>query len=131
MDVSPRATRANWAFCGFTALLPQSRKSRIGSLPLTGKAAIRQMFGPEFADALDGVMPGKWAGPVKSAFGLHIVFVSEHQPSRNPAFGEVRDAVAREWANEKRAAIDEARFSTLLRRYEVVIEDTSQLKANR
>jgi hypothetical protein len=100
-------------------------------LPLTGKAAIRQMFGPEFADALDEVMPGKWAGPFKSAFGLHIVFVSERQPGRNPALGEVRDAVAREWANEKRAFIDEERFRTLLRRYEVVIENVSKPKANR
>jgi PPIC-type PPIASE domain len=100
-------------------------------LPLTGKAAIGQIFGPEFADALDLVMPGKWAGPIKSAFGVHIVLVSERQPSRNPAVGEVRDAVAREWANEKRIAIDEARISTLLRRYDVIIENPSQPKANR
>lgn len=100
-------------------------------LPLTGKAAIGQMFGPEFANALDQQIPGKWGGPIQSAFGVHIVFVSERRPSRNPALGEVRDAVAREWANEKRAAIDEARFSALLRRYEVVIENTSLPKANR
>lgn len=100
-------------------------------LPLTGKAAIGQMFGPEFANALEQVMPGKWAGPVQSAFGLHIVLVSERRPGRNPAVGEVRDAVAREWTNAKRTAVDEARFSKLLKRYDVVIENASQPKANR
>lgn len=100
-------------------------------LPLTGKAAIGKMFGPEFADAIDQILPGKWAGPLASAYGLHIVLVSERQPSRHPPIGEVRDAVAREWANEKRHAIDEARFSKLLKQYEVIIESTPQPKVAR
>lgn len=100
-------------------------------LPITGKGAIRQMFGPEFADAIVHLAPGKWAGPISSAFGLHLVLVLERRPSRIPAFGEVREAVAREWANEKRTAIDEARFNTLLKRYDVVVESASQPKTNR
>lgn len=100
-------------------------------LPMTDKGAIRQMFGPEFADAIHLQTPGQWAGPIKSAFGLHIVLVLERRPSRLPEFGEVRDAVAREWANEKRIAIDEARFNTLLKRYDVIIESASQPGANR
>lgn len=100
-------------------------------LPMTGNGAISKMFGPEFADAIDQLTPGKWAGPIKSAFGLHIVLVLERRPSRIPALDEVRDAVAREWANEKRAAIDEARFKTFLNRYDVVIERVTQPKADR
>lgn len=99
-------------------------------LPMTGKRALAQMYGPDFADSLEQLAPGKWAGPVKSSFGLHIVFVSEQRPSRTPALEEVTDAVAREWRNEKRFAINEARFNALLKRYDVVVE-TENAKANR
>lgn len=109
---------------GDSTLLPNE-------VPVTEKGVIRQMFGPEFADAIDQLTPGQWNGPVKSAFGLHVVFVSERRASRTPAFGEVRGAVAREWANEKRAAIDEARFNTLLKRYDVIVERASLPGANR
>ncbi len=100
-------------------------------LPITGKASIGQVFGLEFANALDKVTPGRWTGPVKSAFGLHIVRVTEYKAGRIPALGEVRDAVTREWANDKRVAIDEARFNKLLKRYDVNIESVPQPKANR
>ncbi len=63
-------------------------------LPPTGKATVSQIFGPEFADALDKVAPGQWTGPLTSSFGLHIVYVSKREAGRMPALNEVRDAVA-------------------------------------
>jgi hypothetical protein len=43
-------------------------------------------------------------------------------PGRVPPLAEVRGAVAREWANDKRKALADARFAKLLKRYEVTIE---------
>ena len=55
-------------------------------------------------------------------------------PGRIPALSEARDAVAREWANEKRKALADRRFGELLKRYEVMIESEpkgpSQAAAN-
>ena len=53
-------------------------------LPTTGKAAIGRAFGPDFATGLDTLTPGEWAGPVRSAFGLHIVRIFEKQPGVVP-----------------------------------------------
>ncbi len=100
---------------GDATLLPTGLSS-------ASKASISQTFGPEFAEAIAKATPGTWSGPIKSGFGLHIVRVSEMNPGRTPTLAEVRDAVAREWTNDKRKALADARFAKLLKRYEVTIE---------
>ena len=39
-----------------------------------------------------------------------------------PALVEVREAVERDWASEKRRALADRRFSELLKQYDVTIE---------
>ena len=95
-------------------------------LPLTSEASIAQTFGVDFAEAISNTTPGTWSGPIKSGFGLHLIHVSEHSPGRVPALAEVRDAVAREWTNEKRKALEDQRLSELLKRYKVTIEALPQ-----
>ncbi|MFM9847512.1 MAG: peptidyl-prolyl cis-trans isomerase [Hyphomicrobiaceae bacterium] len=104
---------------GDTTLLPSE-------LTLTSKAAISQTFGTQFAEAIVATAPGAWSGPIQSSFGLHLVHVSEIKPGRTPMLQDVRDAVAREWANDKRKALADARFSELLKRYEVTIESGAE-----
>lgn len=94
-------------------------------LPLTGKPAIIQTFGQEFADALDKVAPDQWTGPIMSGYGLHIVLVSKREAARIPALAEVRDAVKREWTNAKRTELEATRFNALLKRYNVTFENLS------
>ena len=103
------------ASVGDATLLPSE-------LPLTSKASISQTFGTNFADEIIRAIPGTWAGPFKSSFGLHIVRVSETKPSRMPALAEVREAVERDWASDKRRALADRRFSELLKQYDVTIE---------
>jgi PPIC-type PPIASE domain len=91
-------------------------------LELTSKASISRVFGAAFAEALDKIAPGQWAGPIESDFGLHLVRIKEYQAGRVPALAEVRAAVEREWANEKRKAIEEQRFAALLTRYRITME---------
>ena len=91
-------------------------------LPLTGKSSIAQTFGPEFADALDKMPVGAWAGPVVSGYGSHLVMVMERKAGRVPALPEVHDAVAREWSNAKRKELEDARLSELLKKYRITIE---------
>ncbi len=109
---------ADAATLGDATLLPYE-------LPLTGKPAISQTFGQEFAEALDKVAPDQWAGPIMSGYGLHVVHVSKREAGRIPALSEVRDAVAREWTNTKRKELEDTRFNELLKRYHVTIENLS------
>ena len=71
---------------------------------------IARQFGDVFAAKL-GVLPsGRWQGPVESAFGVHLVFVSERKEGRMPALTDVRDAVRREWDEARRAGNERSRL---------------------
>jgi hypothetical protein len=50
-------------------------------------------FGDMFRDAVMMLEVGRWEGPVKSEFGLHLVKVIEREESRIPDWTEVRDRI--------------------------------------
>jgi hypothetical protein len=91
--------------------------------PLTSLKTIGHVFGDEFADAINKANVGVWSGPIASGFGLHIVRVSDRREGRVPGLGEVRDAVIREWTNDRRKQLESERLAALLKRYEVTVED--------
>jgi hypothetical protein len=83
---------------------------------------IASQFGERFADEVAAIDPGHWAGPVRSSYGLHLVFVRERREGRMPALEEVRAAVEREALSaQRRRRIDEM-YETMLSRYRVVVE---------
>jgi hypothetical protein len=100
---------------GDASLLP-------AEMPITSLNSIGHMFGSEFADAIGKAKVGAWTGPIASGFGLHVIHVSERQEGRVPALSEVRDAVIREWTNDKRKELENDRLVALLKRYEVTVE---------
>ena len=70
------------------------------------RQAVSNVFGDEFADKVLAVEPGKWSGPIKSGYGMHVVLVTGREASDPPAFETVRDTVLAEWRrdNESRSA---------------------------
>ena len=79
-------------------------------------------FGRDFAGIIDSLPVGEWQGPVESGFGRHLVLVEERVPGRLPQLDEIRAAVAREWANERRVEGNRKFIEGLLERYDVKIE---------
>ena len=67
-------------------------------------------------------MPGRWQGPIRSGYGVHLVLLTERTDARMPALEEVRDAVQREWANARRVEANKQFYQSLLSRYIVTIE---------
>jgi hypothetical protein len=51
---------------------------------------ISKQLGPEFARQMDGLAPGRWTGPVASAYGLHLVWLRERIPPTQPSVHDVR-----------------------------------------
>jgi hypothetical protein len=100
---------------GDSSLLPTE-------MPLTSLKSVGHVFGGEFADAIGKAKAGAWTGPIASGFGLHIVRVSERQEGRVPALSDVRDAIVRDWTNDKRKELENDRLAALLKRYEVTVE---------
>jgi hypothetical protein len=87
---------------------------------------IARQFGQDFAEALVGLEPGGWVGPIRSAFGVHLVRVSQRQPARQPALAEIRDAVLAEWRDQRRREAREQAYQRLRERYQIVMDGATQ-----
>ncbi len=93
-----------------------------GDYDLISEGEIESRLGSRFAAALADIPVGRWAGPVESAYGLHLVLIRERQPGMLPALVEVREEVDREWRAARRKEATEAFYRALRDRYEVSIE---------
>jgi PPIC-type PPIASE domain len=85
-------------------------------------SAVSGMFGSEFAAAVFGLESGAWSGPVKSAYGLHLVFVSETSPAAPRPFEEVREAVLADWWREKEETAGQEYIDRLRAKYGVEVD---------
>lgn len=78
------------------------------------RADVAGAFGDAFAEALFGEAPGRWGGPIDSAYGSHLVRVTAREPGGPPALDDVRERAAREWLEERRAQAVERRVGALV-----------------
>jgi hypothetical protein len=90
---------------------------------LTSAPDITAQFGRDFADALSAAPLNTWTGPIKSAYGYHLVLVTVREPGRTQNLADVRPAVQREWYAEALKAAVDARYDELRRQYVVKIDD--------
>ncbi len=88
----------------------------------TRAGEIAGLFGQGFADALAELEPGRWCGPLESAYGLHLVLVRERSEGRLPALEEVRAEVLREWEAARREELRDAFYARLLERHQVIVQ---------
>ena len=99
------------------------------SLDNTALGEVVRIFGDEFAGALLKAEPGRWVGPIRSAYGLHIVFIDAREGGQLPALADVRPLVERDFMAERRKRALDAMYAQLLARYPVVIEQRSAAAA--
>jgi PPIC-type PPIASE domain len=82
-------------------------------------------FGSEFAATLATLTPSAstWQGPIRSAYGEHVVLLIERAAASDPAFEDVRDNVERDYL-DARSRAERARMLDGLRgRYRVQLRD--------
>jgi len=84
--------------------------------------ALQSTFGDGFAAELSQLPLGRWSGPIASAFGLHLIYLSERAESRLPAFEEVRREIVRDFEYHQTDAAQLRLEEELLGRYEVTVE---------
>ncbi len=99
---------------GDASLLPDAMQQADGP-------EIARVFGDGFAEALSAAPPERWSGPYVSPYGLHLVYVSERRPAREPELGEVRSAVEREWLAERQRETNARFYQALRERYSVEV----------
>jgi hypothetical protein len=91
-------------------------------MPLSTRSDVSRLFGNAFADEVLKLKPGRWAGPIRSAYGLHLVFASEQVEGRLPSFAQIRPLVEREVLSERKSRELNAMYDRLLEQYRVTIE---------
>jgi len=89
---------------------------------LATQSEIARSFGEGFAEDAIKLTPGGWTGTVHSAYGAHLLKVSERVDARMPALAEIRPLVEREYLVQKREKQKDLAYQTLREGYEVTIE---------
>jgi len=87
---------------------------------------IRREFGSAFGDAVVELAPGRWHGPIRSGYGVHLVRVHRHTDAEAPNFEEVRDRVEGDWLYEQNKLVDKTYVDALREKYNVTLDDEVQ-----
>jgi hypothetical protein len=84
---------------------------------------LEKLFGTEFTAEVLSLPEGKWSGPVRSGYGLHVVKIFDRQPGRIPELAEVHDKVKMDLQYEARRAAQEQGYQEIAGKYRVVISN--------
>jgi hypothetical protein len=76
-------------------------------------------LGGEMAGLLENMPVNEWAGPVRSGYGWHLVYIEERQEAKQPAFEDVRSALERDYAYEKEKESQELIYQQLRNGYDI------------
>ena len=85
-------------------------------------AGIAALFGASFSEAVAGLEMGVWAGPLKSAYGVHLVRVTEREEGRPRSFQELRSTLLDDWRRQKASDAAAAYIEKLRHKYGVVVD---------
>ena len=88
----------------------------------TAQDRVARDFGAGFMQQVETAPLGQWSGPIASSFGAHLVRVTARTPAALPELSRIRQIVARDWENERRATSRSDNYHKLRERYTVVIE---------
>ena len=89
---------------------------------LATQSEIARSFGERFAEDAIKLTPGDWTGPVYSAYGGHLLKVSERVEASEPALADIRALVEREYMVQRRKEQKTLAYQQLREGYEVTVE---------
>ncbi len=107
---------------GTPSLLPSA-------LAMTAAPAVDRLFGTGFHAALADLPPGRWQGPIDSAFGRHLVRVTGRDEAMLPPLEEIRERVEAEWRAAQTREMRESFAQALLERYAVTTPEAAEVLA--
>jgi hypothetical protein len=90
---------------------------------------IDSIFGPDFFPLTTAFPVGTWEGPVESAFGSHLVRITDKREGRTPSLAEIRDKVEQDWRSTFAVQLREERLGALMSRYEITRPDPAAVLA--
>jgi hypothetical protein len=104
---------------------PESGDSFPGDVDYAGAtpAQVRRAFGSStLSEEIFRIAPGYWAGPFRSGFGWHLVYVAAHEPAGVATYDEARDAVMRDYLDAERGAHNAEALESVKKHFTIVRE---------
>lgn len=86
---------------------------------------VSNVFGVDFAQKVFSLDLGRWAGPVKSDYGVHLVRLTDLTPATLRPFEVARPEVLKEWRHQREAEAKAAYLSKLREKFGVVIDNSA------
>lgn len=94
---------------------------------LLSQADTERLFGGDgFAARIFAAPRNAWSGPYRSAFGWHVVRVTEDQPAQKRDYATARSQVLNDWKEADRAARNKAAYDEIRARYRVAGADVAR-----
>jgi hypothetical protein len=88
----------------------------------TSRRGLAKIFGDAFASAVATLEPGRWSEPIRSPYGLHLVWVAGRDAADLPALAAVRSRVLRAYRAERRAQYLDRMMAEVRAAYHVRVE---------
>jgi hypothetical protein len=86
-----------------------------------GREQVERLFGhSEFSREVFSVAPGRWAGPFKSAYGWHLLYVQSRESQEPRPLSAVRDKVRADYLLDEQQEANDAAFQRLARKFIIV-----------
>lgn len=93
-----------------------------GELRATTQAGMTKVFGDDFARTVAALEPKRWSDPIRSPYGLHLVWVAERVEPRAAVLEEVRSQVLHAYRAERQREYLEKLVAGVRSAYEVRVE---------
>lgn len=90
---------------------------------------ITASFGDKFAAEMTDMPEGEWRGPVASSYGLHLILVSGRAEPQAVAYEAVRDAVLRDFSEQRRQQANLDFIGRVKQRYQITVDETALVEA--
>jgi len=84
---------------------------------------VARQMGSGFAESVMKLDAGQWHGPVLSGYGVHLVYVFEHQVPPAAVLEEVRPLVLENWHIQQVDKFNAGFLESLKKQYEIVIDE--------
>jgi parvulin-like peptidyl-prolyl isomerase len=86
---------------------------------------LADLFGPEFAATAWKAPLDAWSGPIPSSYGVHLVRLTHRLEPQPASLADVREAVLRDWMDERRRALNEETLARMKQDYQVIIDEAA------
>ena len=80
---------------------------------------LNRELGLEFSEDIKNLKVGQWAGPIRSGFGWHAIYIQEMTPPADPGYENIVERLKRDFEYENQIRVNDQVYYELRKNYNV------------